>query len=1418
MSKKNYIKGSPLLLCLLWMFTFFPAEVNSQNWSWAKSVHTSNDEFISDVAVDPASGNVVVVGTYTGSLNSYYPGTTLNGGGLVAKYDPTGNLIWAFSIGDNADDGCNAVTIDASGNIYVTGYFESAAEFKGTSLIPSFVSANNPSGREMFLAKYNSAGQLQWIRQGGGSQDDEGYAVAVNSTRVFVTGYFTNSASFSGIPTGSNQSNENAFFVCYDLSGNAQWEADAGDGVATYGRGIAADNNKIYIVGDFKGATLGIYKYNFIGVLDWTLANTNPSKEDIFLLSLSVNGPFSWADSAGSSGSDYGRDIVQNANGIFVTGSTSSNATFPGYSSNPVAAGAQGLDFFVAQFDKTSGNANWVRSEQGPNDEEGTSITSDTANTICVSGYFKSSLSFNGGPTIVSTGNQEIFVANYSTTGFNWVKQAGANGNDIPHGISANSFGDVYVGGEYENNAAFDSNILTSDSPPNIFIAKIGCLPLSYDTILSPPQTVCSSQIPNTLNGSTPTGSTPPYTYLWQQSPNNSTWSPASGTNNAQNYSPPALAANTYYRRLVSTSGNCAGSLTSTSVLISVDQAPTLANAGSDQTLCRNTATLTANNPGTGTGTWSLISGTGTITSVNSPSTTLTSLGTGINSFVWSISNGVCPASTDTVKIKVNPTPSVTANTTGSVVCAGTNVTLTGSGANSYTWTGGVTNGVAFAPSSTQTYSVTGTDINGCSNTATITVTVNSLPAVTANASSTAVCNGQSITLTGGGANTYTWSSGVTNGIAFTPSSTQTYTVNGTDLNGCVNSATKTITVNSLPTVTANATATVICNGQTVTLTGGGANTYTWTNGVTNGTAFTPTSTQTYTVTGTDINGCTGSAVKTVTVNPTPSVTANATATVVCNGTNVTLTGAGANTYSWTGGIINGVPFTPSSTQTYTVTGTDANGCTNSAIKTITVNTLPSVTANATSTVVCSGQSVTLSGGGASTYTWSGAITNGVAFTPSSTQTYTVTGTDINGCINSATKTITVNSLPSLTVTASSNLVCSGNPVTLTAVGANTYTWTGGITNGVAFNPTSTQSYTVTGTSVSGCLNTATINIAADQAPTAASAGSNQTICTSSATLSANAPTTGTGSWSVISGSGTVTTINSPSSPVNSLSIGQNILMWTISNGVCPSSTSTVSIQVDANPSAANAGVNQNLCALSTTTLNANTPAIGTGSWSIVSGTGIIGATNQASTTVNGLTTGQTVFLWTINNGVCPASTSTVSVQIDAMPSTANAGPDISTYSPNATMAGNTPTIGTGSWSVLTGNGSFSSGGSPSSSVTDLAFGENIFSWSISNGSCPASHDEVTVILHDLVIPNGFSPNGDGTNDNFEIPGLTEYSNVKLEVFNRWGNLVYHNSNYKNDWSGKNSGGEDLTDDTYFYTLDIPGKKTFKGYFVLKRK
>ena len=143
-------------------------------------------------------------------------------------------------------------------------------------------------------------------------------------------------------------------------------------------------------------------------------------------------------------------------------------------------------------------------------------------------------------------------------------------------------------------------------------------------------------------------------------------------------------------------------------------------------------------------------------------------------------------------------------------------------------------------------------------------------------------------------------------------------------------------------------------------------------------------------------------------LNENPTVTAPADQ-AVCIGSPVTLSGEGATSYVWNHSVSNGVAFTVSATQTYTVTGTDANGCTNTATTTVTANALPTVTAPANQTV-CTGSMVTLSGGGATSYEWNYGIENGVEFAANATQTYTVTGTDDNGCVNTASTTVTTSS------------------------------------------------------------------------------------------------------------------------------------------------------------------------------------------------------------------------------------------------------------------------------------------------------------------------------------------------------------------------------------------------------------------------
>jgi hypothetical protein len=345
----------------------------------------------------------------------------------------------------------------------------------------------------------------------------------------------------------------------------------------------------------------------------------------------------------------------------------------------------------------------------------------------------------------------------------------------------------------------------------------------------------------------------------------------------------------------------------------------------------------------------------------------------------------------------------------------------------SYLWsTGDTTSSVSVQPAVTTTYYAT-ISYGSATYTDSVTITVNSLSTLSAGANQM-VCAGTAVTLNGSGASSYSWNNGVTNAVAFTPLTTQTYTVSGINANGCANTAQATITVNPLPTVSAGANQSV-CAGTAVTLNGSGATSYVWNNGVTNAVAFTPLTTQTYTVTGTDANGCVNTSQATITVNPLPTVSAGANQTV-CAGTSVTLNGNGASSYVWNGGVTNAVAFTPVSTQTYTVTGINANGCVNSAQATITV-IFPMVSGGANQSV-CAGTAVTLNGSGASSYAWNNGVTNAVAFTPVSSQTYTLIGTDTLGCQGTDTVMVTVleNAASSLTQTALDFYMLNGQTYT----------------------------------------------------------------------------------------------------------------------------------------------------------------------------------------------------------------------------------------------------------------------------------------------------------------------------------------------------------------------------------------------------
>jgi hypothetical protein len=448
-------------------------------------------------------------------------------------------------------------------------------------------------------------------------------------------------------------------------------------------------------------------------------------------------------------------------------------------------------------------------------------------------------------------------------------------------------------------------------------------------------------------------------------------------------------------------------------------------------------------------------------------------------------SPSACTAS-NAITITVNSGPPVlSVNTSTSSLCFGRTATITASGAVTYSWNNGISNGVSFIPSQgTNTYVVTGQ--NGCGTaTAATNITVTPLP-VTMVANPSTICVNQSafVSASAGGGTGYTWTPGSATGsnIIVSPTVNTVYTATVSD-GICAGTGSVMITVNPNPTLNLSATAGTICEGESITITVGGADSYSWTPSNFSGTtvADTPTTSTLYQVIGSNSFACTSSTFHLVLVKAAPVITGNLTSTLVCKGSTVTLSASGANTYTWSHSLTgNPVTVTPQSTTVYTVIGVGTNSCT--ALRVYSVNVAQPVLAVNGPTSTCLGGIISLTAGAGTGYQWSngGGGFSTASFTPALTTVFSVTAT-VTGGPNLTCKTVgtiqtIVNPNPTVTVSGpASTVICRADPMVLTASGASSYSWT---TNNVTktgasftFTSNATVVHTIiaTGTETTGC-------------------------------------------------------------------------------------------------------------------------------------------------------------------------------------------------------------------------------------------------------------------------------------------------------------------------------------------------------------
>jgi gliding motility-associated-like protein len=829
------------------------------------------------------------------------------------------------------------------------------------------------------------------------------------------------------------------------------------------------------------------------------------------------------------------------------------------------------------------------------------------------------------------------------------------------------------------------------------------------------------------------------------------------------------------YSLTVTVGGCISAPATVTIVINPIPAAPTVAN----DTICAGgSTTLTATAPG-GTYDWFTTSTGGTSFNTGASYTTPVLTDTAIY-YVQSTTSG-CASPRTAVTVFVSPSFTVI-STADDSICSGTSVTLgtvTPVGTFTYSWD--EPSSAAFSasanpvvtPAATTTYTVTVTDPLGCTGTDIVTITVGTPLTITASgvaANCFGSCDGTGNVVAAGSFTpyTYNWSTGATT-PSVTGLCTGIDTVTVTDLIGC--SVTDTIQIQEPPVITlTTASLTSHCNqpdgSASVSVTGGvPAYTYSWApGGQTNDTAVNLVP-GTYTVTVSDSHNCPMTA--SVTVINTPGVTTviSGTTPITCNagcdGTATVTASSGITpyTYLWSNGQTTATAISLCAS-TYTVVVTDSTGCTSSVTVTLTQPSSVFVDALPPVPPICIGQSATLNaiatGGTVGTgyvYSWTAPAFTGNPYivSPTTTTTYTVSAVDGNGCASVNTQSVTVTVNPPLSVTASNDEnICQGNSVLLTAVG------TGG---------DGTYTYTWTPGGPSG--------------PTSSFSASPAVTTTYTVTLT-DGCTTLDASDIVVVTVRPLPVVNFSSSALS----GCAPLCVTFTDNTAIGGGGSI------------VGWNWTIDGTTYNTQNPMHCFTNPGVYSIT----LSDTSNfqcESSLTINNMITVNAMPVAQFIYGPQPASINYPEIQFT----------DLSLNASSWTWD-----FGDSLYNPLDNSSNFPN---PSHNYTEV--GQYCVELKVDN--TPACVDSVTHCLiiepdFTLYIPNAFTPNGSGLNDEFFVKG-ENIDKFEMQIYDRWGNLVFRTEDIKEHWKGTVKGGSEIAPiDVYVYIINVKDKVGEKHQYI----
>ena len=389
-------------------------------------------------------------------------------------------LEWVYTAG-GSDTRTTAVTVDRIGNVYATGYFSGQVTFlPGAGQIRLSAEA-----RDIFVIKFNSRGQLLWIAQMGGTGDDQGNAIAVDSLgNVYTTGSFYGNADFNPDPVNAETLTaagaSDIFVSKLDSNGHYVWARHFGSNGVEDGYGIAVDKSgNVYTTGFFSNTV------DFDpGPVSAPL--TSSGGYDIFISKLNADGDYVWAEKMGGVSEDQGRALVLDDSGnIYTTGHFHLGRFDPAadFDPDPVSVAPMlsngSYDVFVSKL-APDGSYVWAKNMGGPYADLGRSIAVDKTGNVYTTGYFQDTADFNPGSgsyPLIASGTNDIFVSKLDASGeFVWAEKIGGDQTAEGYAITLDDSANVFLTGSFEGIVDFNPGTgtvnLISIGNSDIFICK----------------------------------------------------------------------------------------------------------------------------------------------------------------------------------------------------------------------------------------------------------------------------------------------------------------------------------------------------------------------------------------------------------------------------------------------------------------------------------------------------------------------------------------------------------------------------------------------------------------------------------------------------------------------------------------------------------------------------------------------------------------------------------------------------------------------------------------------------------------------------------------------------------------------------------------------------------------------------------